>query len=166
MVVISLLSDSMMARQLRFSYVPEPIDGRKMMSILPFINEKCVTDQVEPAKELLRKMDKLHPDVLLQHGVQPINYHTGLVFRSAIESMRGTFIASSRINREGMVGYVLANLATHKAIHDYKHTANNHRFDFEIALQVDLYAAIEVKGGKGNSINISERPIWANEFGL
>jgi hypothetical protein len=40
------------------------------------------------------------------------------------------------------------------------------RFDFEIALQVDVFAAIEVKGGEGNSINISERPVWAKEFGI
>lgn len=136
------------------------------MTILPCINEKRVTDQVEPTKELLNKMDALHPEVLLQHGIQPIDYHGSLVFRSAIESIRGTFIASSRIGREGMVGDVLDNLARRKAIRDYKHTANSRRFDFEVALQVDVYAAIEVKGGEGNSINISERPLWANEFGI
>ncbi|MEW5828845.1 MAG: hypothetical protein AB1846_08150 [Chloroflexota bacterium] len=28
----------------------------------------------------------------------------------------------------------------------------------------DYFAALEVKGGEGNSINISERPLWAKEF--
>lgn len=31
---------------------------------------------------------------------------------------------------------------------------------------MNLYAALEVKGGEGNSINISDRPLWAKEFGL
>jgi hypothetical protein len=30
----------------------------------------------------------------------------------------------------------------------------------------DYFIAIEVKGGEGNSINISERPLWAKEFGV
>jgi hypothetical protein len=31
---------------------------------------------------------------------------------------------------------------------------------------LDSFAALEVKGGEGNSINISERPLWASEFGV
>ena len=40
------------------------------------------------------------------------------------------------------------------------------RFDFQVMLtsQPKEMAAVEVKGGEGNSINISERPLWANEF--
>lgn len=136
------------------------------MLILPCHNERGITEQVKPTIELLTEMDVLHPDVLLQHGIQPIDYHGGLVFRSAIESIRGTFIASSRTGREGLVNDVLENLNRHQKIKSYKHTANSQRYDFEIALQTDIFAAIEVKGGEGNSINISERPIWAKEFGI
>jgi hypothetical protein len=88
------------------------------------------------------------------------------VFRSAIESIRGSYIASSTSAREALVGDVLENLRQRNAIHDFQHTARDRRFDFEIALQVDVFAAIEVKGGEGNSINISERPVWAKEFGI
>lgn len=136
------------------------------MSILPCHNTERITEQVQPTITLLTKMDELHPDVLLQHGIQPIDYHGGLVFRSAIESIRGTYIASSKSSREALVHDVLENLKQHRQIQTYKHTANNQRYDFEIALQTDIFAAIEVKGGEGNSINISERPIWAREFGI
>lgn len=136
------------------------------MSTLPCRNEERVTKQVQPTIELLTKMDELHPDVLMQHGIQPIDYHGGLIFRSAIESIRGTYIASSRPRREALVNDVLENLIQQQKIQDYKHTGGSQRYDFEIALQTDIFAAIEVKGGEGNSINISERPIWAKEFGI
>lgn len=136
------------------------------MSTLPCRNEKRVTNQVQPAIDLLTRMDKLHLDVLLQHGIQPIDYHGGLVFRSAVESIRGTFIASSRLGREALVNDILDNLAQRHSIHEFKHTGSSQRYDFEIALQTDVFAAIEVKGGEGNSINISERPLWAKEFGI
>jgi hypothetical protein len=136
------------------------------MSTLPCRNEKRVTQQVQPAIELLTKMDELHSDVLLQHAIQPIDYHGGLVFRSAIESIRGTYIASSKSNREALVNDVLENLSQRRKIQDFKHTGDSQRYDFEIALKKDIFVAIEVKGGEGNSINISERPIWAKEFGI
>ena len=67
-------------------------------------NEERLTKQVQPTINLLTHMDELHPDVLLQHEIQPADYHKGLVFRSAIESIRGTFIASSTTGREDKIG--------------------------------------------------------------
>ena len=136
------------------------------MPLLPCHHQTSITDQVQPTIKLLKDMDNLHPDILIQHGIQPIDYHGSLIFRSAIESIRGTYIASTVTTRETLVGDVLENLSRSGAIHGYQHTANNRRYDFEIALQIDLFAAIEVKGGEGNSINISERPIFAKEFGV
>lgn len=68
--------------------------------VLPCKHIERVTNQVQPAIELLSNMDILHPDVLRQHAIQPEDYKKGLVFRSAIESIRGTFIASSTKGRE------------------------------------------------------------------
>jgi hypothetical protein len=79
--------------------------------ILPCKHEEQVTRQVQPAIELLTDMDVLHPEVLLQHAIQPADYKDSLVFRSAVESIRGTFIASSTMGREGLVKDVLENLA-------------------------------------------------------
>jgi hypothetical protein len=110
----------------------------------------------------------MHPDVLLQHAIQPADYKSGLVFRSAIESIRGRFIASSTTGREGLVRDVLENLLRHNRIAGYEQSGASSRYDFTVVLErdPDYFAALEVKGGEGNSINISERPIWAREFGV
>lgn len=136
--------------------------------ILPCKHEERVTQQVQPTIDLLTNLDEWHPDVLLQHDIQPADYKSGLVFRSAIESIRGTFIASSKPGREGLVKDVLENLLQRSRINDYEQTGSRRRHDFTIVLErnPDYFAALEVKGGEGNSINISERPLWAREFGV
>lgn len=113
-------------------------------------------------------MDELHPDVLLQHAIQPADYKSGLVFRSAVESIRGTFIASSTTGREGLVGDILENLTQRGHIAGYAQESSRARYDFTVSIErdPDYFAALEVKGGEGNSINISERPLWAKEFGV
>lgn len=89
-----------------------------------------------------------------------------MVFRSAVESIRGTFIASQTKEREAMVGSVLQRLADAEKIKGYQHTGGSERTDFKINVDKDYDAAIEVKGGEGNSINISDRPAGAREFAL
>ena len=135
---------------------------------LPCKHEDRITKQVEPTIELLTGLDVLHPDVLLQHSIQPADYKSGLVFRSAVESIRGTFIASSTTGREALVRDVLENLLQHDHITDYAQSSGRARYDFTVSLSRDpnYFAALEVKGGEGNSINISERPLWAREFGV
>lgn len=135
---------------------------------LPCRHEQRITQQVQYTINLLKNLDELHPDILLQHQIQPADYKSGLVFRSAIESIRGTFIASSTASREGLVKGVLDSLLQQQRIADYNQTSNVGRYDFTVALErdPDYFAAIEVKGGEGNSINISERPLWAREFAL
>jgi hypothetical protein len=127
-----------------------------------------ISAQVQPTIDLLNHLDAWHPEVLLQHQIQPTDYKNGLVFRSVIESIRGTFIASSTTGREGLVADVLENLKRREWIAEYKKTSGKSRYDFEIALadQAGYFAYLEVKGGEGNSINISERPLAAKEFGV
>lgn len=134
--------------------------------ILPCRHEAKVTNQVPKAIDLLINMDESHPNILLEHNIQPADYRHGLVFRSAIESIRGTFIASSTTGREGLIGDVLENMLHKGMIADYRKTGNSRRYDFVVVVEKDpdYIAAIEVKGGEGNSINISERPLWAKEF--
>ncbi len=139
-----------------------------MKSTLPCKHEKRVTQQVKPTIDLLTNMDTLHPEVLRQHQIQPIDYKGGLVFRSAIESIRGTFIASSTTGREGLVNDVLENLSQREKIVEFTRSGSSRRYDFSVALErnPDYFVAVEVKGGEGNSINISERPLWAKEFAV
>jgi hypothetical protein len=123
---------------------------------------------VKPTINLLTNLDTLHPDVLLQHSIEPEDYKAGLVFRSAIESIRGTFISSSKVGRERLVGLVLEGLKQKGNIADFQYSGSSGRHDFTIVLErePDRFAALEVKGGEGNSINISIRPRWASEFAI
>ena len=98
--------------------------------VLPCKHEERITRQVKPTIDLLTNMDVLHPDVLLQHAIQPGDYKGGLVFRSAIESIRGTFIASSTTGREGLVKDVLDNLLHRNCIADYAQSSGRARYDF------------------------------------
>jgi len=136
--------------------------------LLPCKHQERVVEQVQPAIDLLTNMDVLHPDVLLQHSIQPPDYRGGLVFRSAIESIRGSFIASSTSGRQGLVRDVLENLLRRSHIADYRQSSGGRRYDFSIGIErdPDYFAALEVKGGEGNSINISERPLCAKGFGV
>lgn len=134
--------------------------------ILPCRHEELVTRQVQPAIDMLNNMDVAHPDVLLQHDIHPTDYKSGLVFRSAIESIRGTFIASCTTGREGLIADALENMQKRGQIVEFEKTGGSRRYDFIIVFErdPDYIVALEVKGGEGNSINISERPLWAKEF--
>jgi hypothetical protein len=116
--------------------------------------------------DLLKGMDTSHPKVLKQHGVVPGDYHGALVFRSAVESIRGSYIASSTVPRQAMVAAVLAEAARHRRIYDFAKVSGRGRLDFEVVVDErrETRAAVEVKGGEGNSISISDRPLWADEF--
>jgi len=133
---------------------------------LPCIHMKEVTDQLGPTIDLLEHMDTVHPDLLIEHGIRPPDYHGSLVFRSAIESIRGNYIASAPTIRQAIMADVLASMKKSGAIVDFKLMAGRERYDFTVVLSEDpdKFAAVEVKGGEGNSINISERPRWAREF--
>lgn len=124
------------------------------MSTLPCRHIQTIVDQIQPTMNLLRNMDSLHPEVLHQHGIVPEDYNGGLVFRSAIESIRGTFIASSTSGRQGLVENVIEKMKQQDKIADYRVTSSGSRCDFEVLVEPNYYAAIEVKGGEGNSIGI------------
>ena len=136
--------------------------------VLPCKHKQAVVSQVEPAIQLLTNLDTIHPDILIQHAINPEDYKSGLVFRSAIESIRGSFIASSMKGREGLVKDILENLFQRALIQKYTHNSSRQRYDFTVLIQnnPEYFMAIEVKGGEGNSINISERPLWAKEFAV
>ncbi len=136
--------------------------------MLPCQHKASVVAQVQPTIDLLTDLDVLHPDVLRLHAIQPEDYKGNLVFRSAVESIRGSFAASSVTQRQDLVGEVLSRLQSQARIIEFRQTGSRERYDFAIGIErdPDYFAALEVKGGEGNSINISERPLWAREFGV
>lgn len=135
---------------------------------LPCRHQQEVIRQIQPTVELLRRMDVEYPDILRQHLINPDDYHSGLVFRSAVESIRGSYIASSTPGRERLVAKILSSMKDRGLIKDYEQKSSRQRWDFEVYPEIEpLYlAVIEVKGGEGNSINISERSRWVSEFAI
>ena len=121
---------------------------------------------MQPTVDLLSNLDELHPEVLIQHEINPPDYKSGLVFRSAVEKIRGSFIASSTPSREGFVGDILDVLDKRLLIKGYQHVGGGRRHDFTVEIEEpsNYFVALEVKGGEGNSINISDRPLFADEF--
>ncbi len=136
--------------------------------MLPCKHNDAVVDQVQPTIDLLTRCDELHPDILLEHDIEPADYNGNLVFRSAVESIRGSFVASSTTERERYVARVLQRLQDRALIVGFQQLSSQQRYDFAITVEqksgLHYFAALEVKGGEGNSINISERPPMAQEF--
>ena len=135
------------------------------MSILPCSHEPSALAQIAPTIDLLRNLDARHPDVLRGSGIMPEDYHPKWVFRSAIETIRGSFIASFT-QRHQMVANVLAGLVRDGKVNGFEGTKRGTRHDFTVVLsdRPRVAAALDVKGGEGNSVNITERPPWAQEF--
>ena len=137
-----------------------------MADILPCQHDQNAVVQIEPTVDLLKNLDTKYPQVLMAENIMPEDYHDKKVFRSAIETIRGEYIASSVTARHTMVQWVLTGLKDMGSIPDFGHTGGTRRYDFEVlfSLEPRTAGALEVKGGEGNSVNISERPIWAEEF--
>lgn len=146
----------------------QPTHSSKGAALLPCRNQAEIIQQIEPTIALLRQMDTLHPDVLTEHSINPQDYHGGLVFRSAVESIRGSYIASSTPLRERFVGSILATMKVDGLIEAYDQLSSERRWDFEVfpSLEPPYLAVLEVKGGEGNSINISDRGRLVKEFGV
>jgi hypothetical protein len=69
-------------------------------------------------------------------------------------------------SRHALVTDALEIMKQKDLIAGYQAQGSRQRFDFQVMLTsapLEM-AAIEVKGGEGNSVNISERPLGASEF--
>jgi hypothetical protein len=134
--------------------------------ILPCSHDANALVQIEPAIDLLRHLDRRHPEVLRQAGITPEDYHPKRIFRSAVETIRGSFIASSLTQRHQMLADIFGRLREQRKIAGFEPTRRGTRHDFTIILteKPRVAAALDVKGGEGNSITITERPPWAQEF--
>src|SRR4051812_1121577 len=104
---------------------------------LPCRNQTHIIQQIQPTIRLLKNLDSEYPEVLRDHSIEPLDYHDGLVFRSAIESIRGSYIASSTPSRERFVESVLQKMKENELIHDFDKLTSRARWDFEIYLDKD-----------------------------
>ena len=136
------------------------------MNILPCQHDENAVIQIAPTVELLKNLDAKYPQVLKAEKIVPADYHGKKVFRSAVETIRGQYIASSITSRHAKVHEILTGLRDQAQIADFEESGTTKRYDFEVLFSREprVASAVEVKGGEGNSVNISERPIWAVEF--
>lgn len=136
------------------------------MSILPCHHDESAVAQIAPTVELLKTLDTKYPNVLNAEKIVPADYHGKKVFRSAVETIRGQYIASSITSRHATIHAILDGLREQEKIADFEESGKTKRYDFEILFSREprVASALEVKGGEGNSVNISERPLWASEF--
>lgn len=137
-----------------------------MPEILPCSHPESIVEQIQPTIDLLQTLDTRYPDVLLENRVNPSDYHRSLVFRSAVESIRGEYAARATTRRQGVIGDVLEALRARGLIAGYIPQSAATQCDFEVRISEEPLrtCGIEVKGGEGNSIKISERPYLAQEF--
>jgi len=138
----------------------------ELIGVLPCANAEIIVDQIKPTAELLIGLDQTHPDVLLGAGVSPEHYHGSGVFRSAIETIRGQQAARQTAPREQFVGVVLQEMVNVGLLVSAEKTPPGVRWDFSAVLDQSprRRLAIEVKGGEGNSLNLSNRPPGVDEF--
>jgi hypothetical protein len=136
------------------------------MNLLPCQHDENAVIQIAPTVDLLKNLDTKYPHVLEAEKILPADYHGKKVFRSAIETIRGQYIASSITSRHVRVHDILAGLRSKAQIADVEESGGTKRYDFEVLFSREprVASVLEVKGGEGNSVNISERPIWAVEF--
>jgi hypothetical protein len=76
-------------------------------TMLPCSNSIDIVNQIEPTIHVLQNLDVDNPKVLQNAGVDPVTYHKGLVFNSAIETIRGQQAARKTKPREDFVGEML-----------------------------------------------------------
>src|SRR3989338_3958527 len=90
------------------------------MNILPCQHDEKAVIQIAPTVELLKHLDTKYPHVLKAERIAPEDYHWKKVFRSAVETIRGQYIASSITSRHAMVQGVLSSLKDGGKIADFE----------------------------------------------
>jgi hypothetical protein len=65
-----------------------------------------------------------------------------------------------------MIGNFLEVMKDRGIIYDYQYTGRGKRCDYNVDVTANYQVGLEVKGGEGNSIQISDKPDGAEEFGI
>jgi hypothetical protein len=89
-----------------------------------------------------------------------------MVFRSAVESIRGTFAATTS-PRTAFTNGILERMRQADLLQSWQAIGGRGRCDYSVVLtsdKKDFRVAIESKGGEGNSFNIGDRPNWSDEY--
>ena len=86
---------------------------------------------------------------------------------SAIASLAGSHRALQQAPRERFVRQILDAMKNSNLIASFSDNTNERgRFDFSVITNSSRKVALDAKGGEGNSITISSRPLDCHEFGI
>lgn len=119
-------------------------------------------DVVKRVRALLQGLPGAHPDEFERAGAAPSD--VGVYYRSAIESIRGTFSATTEQKRR-FCGGVFDEMKSQGHIVDWEPIGTTGRQDYRLRLPGNYMVGLEAKGcPDGNNMIIWERPAWAREF--
>ncbi len=98
------------------------------------------------------------------HGMDEVEFWRSGLFRSAIESIRGTQAASMQ-EKKDFIDWALTQLKNDKLISSFSFTGAGDRHDYHVAMPNSRQCIFEAKGClDGNNTNIFQRPKNADEF--
>ena len=130
------------------------------MSIIPCEKDAALRQRIESLVEALNTQ----AHTLGDHGLSEQEFYDSGLYRGAIESIRGTFVASMREKRE-FVSHILNWMQDRGAIKEWFSAGESNRHDYTVEMHTGTTTVIELKGClDGNNTTIYERPPHANEF--
>lgn len=130
------------------------------MSIVPCEKDAALRKRIEDLVEALNT----EAHTLGDHGPSEQEFYDSGLYRGAIESIRGTFVASMREKRD-FVSHVLNWMQDQGAIKEWFSAGESNRHDYTVEMHTGTTTVIELKGClDGNNTTIYERPPHANEF--
>lgn len=128
--------------------------------IIPCIQNPKLKKEINEFAEVLKSQSH----TLGNHGLDEKDFYQGGLFRGAIERIRGQFAATMKHKRE-LVALILNHMVENGAIKNWSSTGGTGRYDYQITLNSERIAIIELKGClDGNNTNIFTRPVQADEF--
>lgn len=117
---------------------------------------------VDAVKDLLVHLAERQPQVLSEAGIDASSWDS--LLRAAVESLRGTFAASTGEKRR-FVEAVLNFGLRKRAFANWGFVGTGSRNDYRVDLPDGTIVCVEQKGcPDGNNTNIWTRPEWAQEF--
>lgn len=122
----------------------------------------AVTDNIHAIK---RAIISPPASTLVSLGLDRNAYES--LLPSAIASLTGTHRADQQAPRERFVREVLEGMRSSGLITSFSdNTHESGRFDFSVTTRSSRKVTLDAKGGEGNSITISSRPLDCHEFGI
>lgn len=130
------------------------------MSIIPCEKNAVLRQRIQSLVEALNTQ----AHTLGDHCLTEQEFYDSGLYRGAIESIRGTFVASMREKRD-FVSRVLNWMQDQGAIKEWFSAGESNRHDYTVEMYSGTTTVIELKGClDGNNTTIYERPPHANEF--